>query len=183
MLEKAQEAIRKKEYDQAASLLKQIVSGDPKDYPVWAELGTVYFRQQKLDDAEKSYQQALEAQPSFALALLNLGKLRIAKKNFDGAIEALDKAVKEQPTSADANFYLGEAYLQIKKGSKAVGYLYEAIKLDPVGKAEAHLRLAALYKGAGLKEKAVVEYEQFLAKKPDYPEKEKIQQYIKENKK
>jgi hypothetical protein len=38
-------------------------------------------------------------------------------------------------------------------------------------------------KGAGLKDKAVAEYEQFLAKKPDYPEKEKIQQFIRENKK
>jgi tetratricopeptide (TPR) repeat protein len=183
VLEKAQEAIREKDYTQAVLLLNQIVSNDPKDFPVLAELGTVYFRQQKLDDAEKAYERALEVKPSFVLALLNLGKLRIAKKNFDGAIVALDKAVKEQPTSPDANFYLGEAYLQIKKGSKAVGYLYEAIKLDPVGKADAHLRLAALYNGAGLKDKAAVEYEQFLAKKPDYPEKEKLKQYIKENKK
>ena len=183
LLGKAEEAIRNKDNEQAISLLKQIAASDPKDYVALTELGTAYFRQQRLDDSEKSYQQALQANSSFILALLNLGKLRIAKKNFEGAIEVLDKAVKEQPQSADANFYIGEAYLQIKKGSKAVGYLYEAIRLDPMGKAEAHLRLAALYKGAGLKEKAVAEYELFLSKKPDFPEREKIQQYIKENKK
>jgi hypothetical protein len=43
--------------------------------------------------------------------------------------------------------------------------------------------LAALYKGAGLKDKAVSEFEQFLAKRPDYPDRERIQHYIKENKK
>ena len=115
--------------------------------------------------------------------MINLGKLRLARKNFEGAIDTLSLAIKEQPLSADANFLVGEACLQIKKGSKAVGYLNEAIRLDPIGKAEAHLRLAALYKGAGLKEKAALEYEQFLAKRPDHPEKEALQQYIKANKK
>jgi tetratricopeptide (TPR) repeat protein len=109
--------------------------------------------------------------------------LRISQKNFEGAIEPFSQAVEVEPQSADANFFLGEAYLQIKKGSKAVGYFNEAIRLDPVGKAEAHLRLAALYRAAGMKDKAVAEYEQFLAKKPDYPERKMIQQYIIENKK
>jgi tetratricopeptide (TPR) repeat protein len=181
--ERAEESIKKKNYEQAVSLLKEIVKSDPKDFVVWTELGTVYFKQANLGDAEKAYQQALGERPTFLLALMNLGKLRIAKKDFEGAIEPLDQAVKAQPLSADANFFLGEAYLQIKKGSKAVGYLGEALRLDPIGKADAHLRLAALYKGAGLKDKAVAEYEQFLAKRPDYQDKEKIQQYIKENKK
>ena len=61
--------------------------------------------------------------------------------------------------------------------------MYEALKLDPVGKAEAHLRLAALYNGAGMKDKAANEYVEFLKKKPDYPERKKLEQYIAENKK
>jgi Tfp pilus assembly protein PilF len=73
--------------------------------------------------------------------------------------------------------------LQIKNGSNAVVYLYEAIKLDPIGKADAHLRLAALYNGAGLKDKAAAEYEQFLQKKPDYPDRRKLELYISQNKK
>lgn len=181
--EHAEEAIRKKEFREAMTLLSKIVTSDPKDFAAWTELGTVYYRLEKLGDAEKAYQRALQEKPSFVVALLNLGKLRLAKKDFEAAIESLTLAVKQQPRSPDANFFLGEAYLQVKQGSKAVTYLYEAIRLDPVGKAEAHLRLAALYKGAGLKDKAVTEYEQFLAKRPDYPDREKIQQYIKENKK
>ena len=64
-----------------------------------------------------------------------------------------------------------------------MGYLREALKLDPVGMAEAHLRLALLYNGAGMKDKAAEEYEQFLKKKPDYRERKKLEQYIAENKK
>jgi tetratricopeptide (TPR) repeat protein len=120
--------------------------------------------------------------PKFFLALINLGRLRLMQSNFEGAISVLSEAVVTKPTSAEANYYLGEAYLQIKKGSKAVTYLYEALKLDPIGKAEAHLRLAVLYNGAGMKDKAAAEYEQFLKKKPDYPDHKKLEQYIGANK-
>jgi len=124
----------------------------------------------------------LAEKPDFFPALINLGKLQFTKKNFDGAIETLTKAVEADSTSADAHYFLGESYLQVKKGSKAVVHLNEAIRLDPMGKAEAHLRLGTLYRGAGMKDKAVVEFENFLAKRPDYPDKDKIKQYINENK-
>ena len=82
--------------------------------------------------------------------------------------------------SADANFLLGESYLQLKKGSKAVPYLEEAARL---GRADAHLRLATLYNAVGLKDRAADQYEQYLAKKPDSPDRKKLEDYIKENKK
>ena len=102
------------------------------------------------------------------------------QKQFAEAIEPLSKAVELRPESAEANLLLGEAYLQTKKGSKAVGYLNAAATL---GKPEAHLRLATLYNAAGLKEQAATEYEEFLKKQPDYPERKKLQQYISANKK
>lgn len=181
--EKAEEALSKKEYEQAASLFNQLTTDDPKDYQAWTELGTAYLFEKNSAEAEKAYLRAIAVEPTFIQAYINLGRLRLIDKNFEGAIEILSKAVEAKPTSPDANYYLGEAYLQIKKGSKAVGYLYEAIRLDPVGKAEAHLRLALLYIGAGLKDKAAAEYEEFLKKRPDYPDKKRLQQYIDESKK
>jgi tetratricopeptide (TPR) repeat protein len=100
------------------------------------------------------------------------------EKKYEGAIESLTQAVKVSPASANANYFLGEAYLLDKKGSKAVVYFYEALKLDPIGMASAHLRLAALYNAAGIKERAADEYQEFLKKKPDYPDKKKLEQYI-----
>ncbi len=183
MFSKSTEAIKNKNYDEAVSLLRQIVDADPSDFPAWKELGTVYFIQKNYAEAEKAYTQAISRHPDYALALISLGRLRIAQKNFDGAIEVLMQAVKVQPTSPQANYFLGDAYLQIKKGSLAVGYLNEAIKLDPVGMADAHLRLAALYNAVGMKDKAAIEYEEFLKKRPDDPEKQKLQAYITANKK
>ena len=181
LFEKALKAGTNKNYADAISLLSQMVAADPKDFEAWAELGTMQFMKGDQGDAEKSYKRALEERPFYFVALLNLGKLQIGRKQFDNAIDLLSKAVESQPRSADANYLLGEAYLQIRKGSKAVGYLNEALRLDPVGKADAHLRLAALYNAANMKNRAAVEYGQFLAKKPDYPEKKKLEQYIRDN--
>ena len=182
-LRKAQEAIKRKDNKDAIGLLREILSIDQKDFVVWTELGTVQFKQGEIGEAEKSYLSALQEKPTFLLALLNLGKLQMSEKKFEAAIEVLTRAVEVEPKSADANYFLGESYLQIRKGSKAVGFFEEALRLDPIGKAEAHFRLGSLYKGAGMKDKAVAEYEKFLAKKPDYPDRKQLEQYISENKK
>lgn len=183
LFEKAEAATNNKKYVEAAGVFNELLTNDPKDFQAWTELGTVHLMEQKLSDAEKAYASAVDVRPKFFLALMNLGRVRMMQKNFEGAIAPLTTAVEVKPTSAEANYYLGESYLQIKKGSKAVGYLYEAIKLDPIGKADAHLRLATLYNLAGMKDKAAIEYEEFLKKKPDYPDKKKLQDYIAANKK
>jgi len=183
LFDKAQVATDKKKYEEAQGLLNQLLANDANDFQAWTELGTVKLMQQNLNDAEKDYLQALQVRPKFLLALMNLGRLRVAQKKYEESLEPLTRALEVQPTSANVNFLLGESYLQLKKGSKAVVYLYEALKLDPVGMAQAHLRLAALYNAAGLKDKAVIEYEEFLKKKPDYPDRKKLEQYISQNKK
>jgi tetratricopeptide (TPR) repeat protein len=181
LFDKAVSTAQTKKKDDAVSLFKQIVENDEKDFVSWTELGTIYFINEKYSEAEKSYQKAIELNPKFGLALINLGKLFLAQKNTDRAIETLSRAVEAEPTSADANHYLGEAYLMAKKGSKAVGYLNEAIRLAPLEKAELHLRLAALYDGANLKDRAAREYKLFLEKIPNFEKKKELEKYIKEN--
>lgn len=180
LFSKAQSAMAKKKYGDAVTLLQQLLSADPKDFQAWSELGTVYFLEDKTGDAEKAYRRSLDERPLFALALLNLGRVLIVQKKFEDAIVPLTQIIGLRGDSADANYLLGEVYLQIKKGSKAVPYLNEAARL---GKAEAHLRLATLYNAAGMKSQAAAEFAQFLKKKPDYPDREKLQKYIAEQKK
>lgn len=182
LFRKANEALDRKQYDGAVSFLREVVESDPTDFPAWLKLGTVYFIQKNFQSAEQAYLKALSIRPEYAAALISLGRLRITVKNFEGAIDVLNKAVKADPMSAQANYFLGEAYLQLKLGSRAVPYLNTALTLDPLGMAEAHLRLAALYNAKNMKEKAVVEYEAFLKKRPDYPDKKRIKDYIAANK-
>jgi len=179
LFEKAHAAVEKKDYANAVRLLTQIVEKDKNDFQCWTLLGTLYLVQEKPEDAEKAYLTAIELKPTYALPLINLGRFRITQKKFEEAVELLTRAVDLQPQSPDANLLLGEAYLRLKKGSKAIPYLNEAGKL---GKIEAHLDLGWLYNAAGLKDKAVVEYEEVLKKKPDYADRKKLEQYISENK-
>ena len=183
LFDKAEKSISEKEYSRAITLLRQIVSSDQKDFQAWTELGTAYFLTKNNDESEKAYLHALELEPTFILALLDLGKLRLQQKNFGGAVEVLTKAAALPPPSAEVNYFLGEAYLNLKKGSKAVAYMNEAIRIDPLEKAEIHLRIAEIYDAVGLKDLAAIEYEQFLKKKPDYPDRKKLQKYIAGNKK
>jgi tetratricopeptide (TPR) repeat protein len=180
---KAGSAIDAKRYDEGAELLKRIVAADPKDFQAWTELGNVHLLQEKYSEAENEFLRAIDLHADFFPALLNLGRAEIAQQKYDVAIEVLSRAVKLRPASADANYFLGESYLQVKKGSLAVGYLKEALRLDPKGMAEVHLRLALLYNGAGMKDRAAAEYEEFLKKRPDYPDRKKLEQYISANKK
>lgn len=180
LYERGAEALTAKRYADAVALFEQIVAADAQDYEAWLELGTAQLFQEKFDEAERAYARASEVKPDLALPLVNLGRLRVMRRNFDGAVEALAKAVALKPPSADANFLLGEAYLQLKKGSKAVPHLEEAARL---GRADAHLRLATLYHAVGLKDRAAAEYEQYLSKKPDAPDRKKLEEYIRENKK
>lgn len=179
---KAKEATDQKRYDDAVTILKELLAADPGDFQAWTELGAVYLFKGNYEESENAYVKSVTERPTFFLAQLNLGKLRVVRKEFEPALDPLTAAVNLRPTSAEANYYLGEAYLQIKKGSKAVGYFYQALKLDPIGRAEAHLRLATLYNAAGMKDKAAVEYEEYLKKKPDYPESKKLKEYIEVNK-
>lgn len=181
LLERALAGIKAKKFDDAEKVLRQIIRDDEKDYVAHTELGNVLFLKSKYADAESSYKVALALKPDFLPALLNLGKLYLEQKQFDNSIEMLEKAVAAEPDNADVNHYLGEAYLQNKKGSKAVVYLNKAIELDPAGKAELHLRLAQLYNAANLKDRAVREYRLFLEKVPKYPERDKLEKYIKDN--
>lgn len=180
LFQKAEELVGKKKYDQAVDLLKQIIETDKNDFQAWNALGTIYYAEQKLDEAENAYVKAIEVHPESPRAHLNLGRVRSSQKKFEEAIEPLTKAVEMQPTSADANYFLGECYLQLRKGSKAIPYLNEAAKL---GRPDAHLRLGWLYNAAGMKDKAALEYEEYLKKNPNYPDRTKLKEYISANKK
>ena len=177
---KAEEAVAKKKLDEATTLLKQVVGTDNADFQAWTALGSIYFAQQKFGDAEEAYHHAITVKPDSPRAQFNLGRVLSSQKKCEQAIDPLTKSVELQPTSGDANYLLGECYLQLKKGSKAIPYLNEAANL---GRPDAHLRLGWLYNAAGLKDRAAIEYEEYLKKDPHYKDRVKLQEYITSNKK
>jgi Flp pilus assembly protein TadD len=178
LYERGMKAIKNNNFPKATEALRKLVEADPKDFPAWAELGMVYFLQRDLGAAEHSYIKATQLKPDHVSSLVTLGRVRLARGNNEGAVAALEAAVKADPNSPAANYFMGEAYLAIRKGSLAITYLNEALKIDPIGRAEAHLRLGALYNRGGRKDLAVIEYNEFLKKKPHHPEAQRLKDYI-----
>lgn len=180
LFKKAEDAVAEKDYDQAISFLTQMVANDKADYQAQTILGTLLASKGKYDEAEQAYLSALSAKPTYPPALLDFGRLRLRQKKFAAAIDQLTRLVGLQPDSGEANLLLGDAYAQMDRMPQAIPYLQSAANL---GYPEAHLRLAWIYDATGSKEKAALEYEEFLKKKPNYPERQKLEGYIKVNKK
>lgn len=183
LFEKAQRHLDNGLPVEAASLLDEIVKSDPGDFQAWTELGTTHLVLGDVAQAETAYRRAIKERPGFVLALLNLGRVLRNQKRFDESVDPLQRAIQASPNSDDAHFLLGQTYLKLKRGSKAVPHLNEAVRLNPKDKADAHLLLASLYDAAGVKHSAAVEYEKFLAKRPDYSDREKLQHYISQHRK
>ncbi len=174
-------AVKEGNNSAAIKHFQDVVNSDGKDFVAWMMLGTVLMTEKKINEARKAFATSLELRSDYLLTLINYGKLELAEKNFSQAEKLLVYAVELEPASAEANHILGETYLQAKRGSLAVGYLNKAIELAPIEKAEIHLRLAALYDGAKMKDRAVAEYKMFLDKVKGHPEENQIRKYISDN--
>jgi predicted Zn-dependent protease len=183
LFEKALDEIQAKNVKSAEKRLNEIVGKDPDDFPAWNLLGGIYFNSSRFDEAEKAFDRSLALKKDYVPAMIGLGRSNLSSKKFDRAIEVLTATYVIEPGNADVNAYLGEAYLQVRKGSLAIVHINKALEIAPDQKAELHLRLAALYNAAGAKNLAAKEYQLFLQKRPNHPDKQKIEKYISENSK
>ena len=180
---RAEAAFKKKKYKEAVPLLQQVVAADERDHIAWAYLGSAHSSLGNAEDSELSYKRALALRPDLLAAAVNLGRHYALGKSFDKAAEVLKPAVAKHPDSADAHFLLAESYLQTGKYDDSVTHFRDALRLDPKGKAEAHLRLAAILNASGKKEEAAAELKQFLDKNPSHPNREKFEEFIRANRK
>ncbi|MBK9215928.1 MAG: tetratricopeptide repeat protein [Chloracidobacterium sp.] len=167
--------------DDAIAAVKEIVGTDRDDFVAWSKLGSLYLGRGALREAENAFRRALEVRGDYTPALVNLGTVAAIQKYYPAAIVLFQEAIKTDPSSARIYRLLGEAYLQNKQGTLGLAALDKALELDPQGMAECHLLKARLYDLAGAKHLATAEYRAFLTKVPDYPDKAKLEQYIKDN--
>ena len=181
LFDKALDELEAGKSDPAAKTLKELLEIDPKDWVAWTVLGNIHFNGKRFEDAENAYDRSIELRGDYVPALIGNGRAALNLKKSDKAIEVLKAAYAIDPNSADVNHYLGEAYFQIRKGSLGIPHMNRAIEIDPIGKAELHLRMATLYNVAGAKNLAANEYKLFLQKKPDHPDRHRMEKYIAEN--
>ncbi len=141
----AQVLIAEKSYDQADTLLKQLVDTWPgRQRGLFLRLGEVALYRKQTDEAIEWLEKALELDPDYASAHLQLARAYLRKKDhFSGAAHAL-QSLQLHYVNPRAHYYYGIALTFLGHNQWAREALEEAVRLNPHFE-QAHEELAKFY--------------------------------------
>jgi len=131
LLQQAEEALEKKDYQAALAPLKTVTGAAPGSADAWFYLGYAYHGLHQDAEARDAYGKAVQLNPELYQAQANLGLLLFAMKDVAGALPHLQKAVALKPTEARSHLDLGTALEAGGQTSEAESELRRALQLDP----------------------------------------------------
>jgi tetratricopeptide (TPR) repeat protein len=169
---RANEMVEKKNYDQAINSLQALIKENPSDGNLRLGLADAYFkRAQGLEgDARKpdfkaagdAYAKAAELKPAdadlwfnAALSYQSAGECKLAEPLWR-------QTLKARPQDVDAMSSLGSCLADLKKFDEAVGVLHQAVMSNSKDK-NLHRQLGAVYTKAGNNAKGTEELMVYLA--------------------
>jgi superkiller protein 3 len=130
LLNAAQTAIDKQDYNAAAQSYQDYLAKKPDDATVHYDLGYVYSALNRPADAKNEYERAIALDSKMAAAYLNLG-VTLLGSDPAAAVEPLAKAAEFSPQDARTKWLLGTALEQSGKLPAAIEQYQAASKLDP----------------------------------------------------
>lgn len=137
-------------------------------------------QQQKeaLDHAVAPLLASLQANPNDFDTLVKVANLYYDGQQFPEAIKYYERAVNIQPENADVLTDYGTSYWYTGNADKAIEEFQTALKYQP-GRASTLFNLGIVrWQGKNDPKGAVQAWEELLRKNPDYPEKQKLQEFI-----
>lgn len=156
----AEDAIAKKDYVRAESLLTEATTKEPKDHRAWYDLGFVLKVTDRIPAAVDAYRKSLELKPDEAATNKALGELLVASGRSAEGIPLLIRAAKLKPSAANW-LLLGEA-LEASDPAAAVDAYKSAAAASP-NDLEPHLRAGALLEAQKRYPEAEISYKAALA--------------------
>lgn len=126
------ELIKKGEWQQAASKLKELIAEQPESEHLWFELGQLYLNTGEISQAESAFSKAQTLSPNqtfihiHTTAILN----ELAEK-FDQAESDYLSLTEQYPLNIDIKFSLAELYITTQQFPKAEQVLQHVVELDP----------------------------------------------------
>jgi tetratricopeptide (TPR) repeat protein len=114
-VEKALQALHKKQFEAARKILTKAAQKAPGNPDVLYFLGVAELGLQHSDLASEAFQHALTLDPNHELALVSLGELQLKSGSTSDAIATLEKAVSTDRAGWRAHFELASAYLKVKR--------------------------------------------------------------------
>jgi|GEM_PF-391401 len=145
-------------YDEAASILRDVVTREPRNWEAWIRLARSYEAKRSLQEAETAYRQALELQPSYPGSYQHIGTFYYNQGRYDEAIHSFLRASALAPDNYKALNNLAAVYLQQGRFDLTEKTLRRSLQLRP--NPIAYNNLASLYFDQGRYAEAVPMMEQ-----------------------
>jgi serine/threonine-protein kinase len=130
-------------YDEAVSILRSIVTREPRNLEAWLHLARTYESKQALREAEAAYQKAVEIQPSYPGAHQHLGSFYYKQGRYDEAGRSFKRASELAPDNYKALNNLAAVLVQQGRFSQAERALRHSLEIRP--NPIAYNNLASLY--------------------------------------
>lgn len=128
--------LRKRDPQQAITLLKKATQLDPRSVRAHFQLGMALTGQKDYAAAIASYQKGIELNPHFPDIFFNLGFLYAVSKNYAGAVEMYTRTVALHPDYLDeALFNLALAQSKQDKKEQSLANLKKALSINPNNRA------------------------------------------------
>lgn len=145
--------------DEAISHYKAAIATDPRYYPGYEELASIYVRQGEIQKAMELYRMLSKMDiPHGSYYHFLLGNLHIMEGDVGAALAELRLAVRMDARNLDYRMGLGDAYRDAGRWGEALGQYDEITRLDP-SYAMAYAHRGSIYHSQGRLAQATTEYQ------------------------
>jgi len=158
-------ALSKKNYKEGIAFLEKAVLGYSNFFDAQLLLGIAHMDLKEWEKAEQALQRALEIKPQNAPAMIYLGEVYWRQKRYPDAEQTLREGLKLDEKSWHGQFTLGRHYWDMGEVAKAGGPIGMTLQLKP-DLAEAHLLAGNILLRVNQRERALVEYREYLRLAP-----------------
>ena len=158
-------ALAKKSYKEAIAQFEKAVLSYSNFFEAELMLGLAHMDLREWENAEKALQRATEIKPESGSALIYLGEVYWRQKRYADAEQTLRDGLKLDAKSWHGQFTLGRLYWDMGEVAKAGGPIGMTLQLKP-DLAEAHLLAGNILLRVNQRERALVEYREYLRLAP-----------------
>lgn len=158
-------ALTKKNYREAVGHFEKAVFAYSEFFDAQLLLGISFMDLKEWDNAEKVLLRAVEIKPDNGAARVYLGEVYWRQKRHTDAEETLREGLKLDDKSWHGHFTLGRLYWDMGEVVKAGGPIGKTLQLKP-DLAEAHLLAGNILLRVNQRERALVEYREYLKLAP-----------------
>jgi tetratricopeptide (TPR) repeat protein len=163
--ENGRAALKGKNYKEGIALLEKATLGYSNFYEAQLLLGIAFMDLKEWEKAEHAFQRAIEIKPQNGTAMIYLGEVYWRQKRNADAEQTLQEGLKLDQKSWHGHFTLGRLYWDMGEVAKAGGPIGMTLQLKPE-LAEAHLLAGNILLRVNQRERALVEYREYLRLAP-----------------